>query len=130
VGQHENGRVIGRVVAPPALPAVVAPRIANRAEHVPAQDPRAEIFEPAGNEVVVDAGGAAVTAEEFLDRPRRERPLVQGDAPDAERVLETLVRARAEAVDGNRKAVYAKPGHRFLLCGCAAVSVRPEPIVA
>src|SRR5690242_20086161 len=32
--QHEDGRVIRRHVAPPALPAVVRPRAPDRTEHV------------------------------------------------------------------------------------------------
>src|SRR6202000_2089826 len=47
--QHKYRHVIGRVVAPPALPAFVAPIAADRPEHVAAEDPGADIFEsPAG----------------------------------------------------------------------------------
>src|ERR1700716_3188071 len=38
--QHENGRVIRRLLAPPALPAVVRPRASDRTEHVAPKDPR------------------------------------------------------------------------------------------
>src|SRR5882762_3493346 len=37
--QHEDGRVIRRLVAPPALPAVVRPRASDGAEHVAPKNP-------------------------------------------------------------------------------------------
>src|SRR6266446_5993965 len=37
--QHEDGRVIRRLVAPPALPAVVRPRASDRTEHVAPKKP-------------------------------------------------------------------------------------------
>src|SRR5213079_3773564 len=40
--QHEDGRVIGRLVAPPALPAVVRPRATDRTEHVAPKNPGAD----------------------------------------------------------------------------------------
>src|SRR3984957_12403829 len=42
VGQHEGRRVIGWIVAPPALPARVRPGTADRPEHIAAEDERAE----------------------------------------------------------------------------------------
>src|SRR6516165_3528683 len=45
VGQHEDGRVIGRVVAPPAFPALIRPGAADWAEHVTAEDPGPDILE-------------------------------------------------------------------------------------
>src|ERR1700730_8011676 len=40
MGQHENGRVIRRLVAPPALPAVIRPRASDGTEHVSSGDSR------------------------------------------------------------------------------------------
>src|SRR5712692_1496490 len=40
--QHEDGRVIRRLVAPPALPAVVRPRASDRTEHVAPKNPGAD----------------------------------------------------------------------------------------
>src|SRR5438309_10764319 len=37
--QHEDGRVIRRLVAPPALPAAVRPRASDRTEHVAPENP-------------------------------------------------------------------------------------------
>src|ERR1700736_2336952 len=37
--QHEDGRVIRRLVAPPALPTMVGPRAAHRTEHVAPKNP-------------------------------------------------------------------------------------------
>ena len=45
-GQHEDGGVIRRVVAPPPFPAVVGPGAADRPEHVAAQDPRPMLLDP------------------------------------------------------------------------------------
>src|SRR5437667_8030698 len=37
--QHEDGRVIRRLLAPPALPALVRPRAPDRTEHVAPENP-------------------------------------------------------------------------------------------
>src|SRR5256884_7627897 len=39
--QHEDGRVIRRLVAPPALPAAVPPRASDKTPHVAPKNPRA-----------------------------------------------------------------------------------------
>src|SRR5438105_15720800 len=44
--QHEDGRVIRRLVAPPALPAVVRPRASDRTEHVAPKNPGADSGKP------------------------------------------------------------------------------------
>src|SRR5207237_8495113 len=40
--EHEHRRVIRRLFAPPAAPAIVGPRPAHRTEHVAPEDPRAD----------------------------------------------------------------------------------------
>src|SRR2546421_8870112 len=46
VGDDEHGIVVGRVVAPPTRPLLVAPgTTADRAEHVPAHYPSADVLE-------------------------------------------------------------------------------------
>src|SRR5262249_29161032 len=91
VSQHEHRRVVRGIVPPPAAPALVGPRSANRAEHVAAEDPRADVRESLRGEVVVDARRAAALAVRLLKGSRRNEPLVQRFAADAEWVLESLV---------------------------------------
>ena len=50
-------------------------------------------------------------AEHLLEGARREGPLHQRRPADAERVLEALVRAGAEAVEGDGKAGDSELGH-------------------
>jgi hypothetical protein len=44
MGEHEDIGAIGRIMTPPAFPAVVRPFAPNRAEHVPPHDPGADNF--------------------------------------------------------------------------------------
>src|SRR5207245_5324843 len=68
----EYGRVIRRILAPPAVPRFVGPGAANGAEHVAAEDPRADAVEAAGDVLVVDAGFTAGFAAHLMKRPSRE----------------------------------------------------------
>src|SRR5262249_4452309 len=73
VGQDEDGAVVRRLLAPPAFPAFVGPRTAHRAEHVAAEDPRAEVVEALLGHAVVGAGLAAVLAKyRLLEHAGRE----------------------------------------------------------
>src|SRR4030095_10411935 len=110
VGQHEHGGVIGRLVAPPALPAVVGPGASDRPEHVAPHDPCSDVGEPARRKVVVDANRATVTSKHLSERTGGEGPFVQGEAADAQRIIEALVGASAVAVDGYAEAMDAKLG--------------------
>src|SRR5262249_29983836 len=47
VREHEDGNVIGRVVAPPAFPSLIRPGTTDGPEHVATQDPGADIGEAA-----------------------------------------------------------------------------------
>lgn len=70
MSQDEDGNVIGRIVAPPAGPTHVRPRAANGTEHIPSEDPGADVPKAAGGELVVDSGCTGVLAEErLLERP-------------------------------------------------------------
>ena len=115
VGQHEDRHVVRRARAPPALPAVVGPRPAHRAEHVAAEDPGADAVEAARGVILVDAGRAAFAAVHPAERAGREGPFVQRHAADAERVLEALVGAGAVAVDRHREGGDSDSGHRKIL---------------
>src|SRR5262249_54370761 len=112
VREYENFRVIGRVVPPPSFPVLVRPRPANGPEHVPAEDPRADVVNAAHGKVVVYAGFSTVSAEHLLERPRSENPCVQRRTADAQWVLQALLRSGAIAVDGNGEAMHTKLLHR------------------
>src|SRR6266403_899948 len=53
--QHEDGRVIRRLVAPPALPAVVRPRAPDWTEHVAPENPGTDSGEALLRDSVVDS---------------------------------------------------------------------------
>ena len=103
VGEDEDGSVVRRVVAPPPLPSVVGPMATNRPKHVPTENPRSDIGEPACRKVVIDASRAAVTSVYLLKRSGGEGPLVQRHAADTERVGEVLMGASAVAIEGREK---------------------------
>src|SRR5256714_10067816 len=97
--QHEDGRVIRRLVAPPALPAVVRPRASNRTEHVAPKNPSTDSGKALLRNPVIDSRFAVVIAVHRPPYARVQEPLHQLGTPDAERMLETLVRPSAVAVD-------------------------------
>src|SRR5271155_3553791 len=53
--EHEDGRVIRRVVAPPTLPAVVRPRASHRTEHVAPKNPSTDSCKPLLGHCVIDS---------------------------------------------------------------------------
>jgi hypothetical protein len=115
VSQYEHRHVIHRVLAPPArAPALIGPGPANRPEHVPAENPGSDVLKAPGGKVFVDAVLPAVVAEHVpLKRPRGHGPAMQRGATHAERVVEVLVPARAEAVQGDGETFDAEFGHGF-----------------
>src|SRR6202030_1390354 len=108
VGEDEGRRVIRGIVAPPALPRVVRPFAADRAEHIAAEDEGAEAFRRGAGEAIVSP---AVFPDHRSKGPGRVEPTVQLLAPFAERMLQALVRAGPEAVDGHSKSRYAHLAH-------------------
>src|SRR6266550_9426135 len=72
--QHEDGRVIRRLVAPPALPAVVRPRASDRTEHVAPKNPGADAGKTLLCDPVIDSRFAVVMA---VHRP----PYAEGAEP-------------------------------------------------
>src|SRR5438552_3568981 len=72
--QHEDGRVIRRLVAPPALPAVVRPRASDRTEHIAPKNPGADSGKTLLRDPVIDSRFAVVMA---VHRP----PYAQGEEP-------------------------------------------------
>src|ERR1700730_16112522 len=109
--QHKDGRVIRRLLAPPALPAVVRPRASDRTEHVASKNPGTDSGKALLRNPVIDSRFAVVIAVHLPPRARVEEPLHQLGAPDAERMLEILVRPSAVAVDGNRETLDAEFRH-------------------
>ena len=112
--------MVRRVVAPPALPAFVGPGPADRAEHVAAEDPGADILEAARRKGVVGArrpfalAGRGMIPKSLLstchslERARREDPFVQRFAADTQRIVGALVGARPESVERHGEATHAQ----------------------
>ena len=111
MGEDVDGRVIGGIVAPPAFPGVAVPWAADRAEHIAAEDPGADIFERLKSEVVIDALAATALALHLLEDFGVEKPGVQLHAADAEGIVEVLVRAGAEPVERDGKCSYFNFAH-------------------
>src|SRR5262245_60183295 len=101
VGEDEGGMVVRGILSPPAPPGL-APRRRPAAEHVPAHDGRAGAAENALGDRRARIDLAAFLAMAFTERLEREKPLVELLTPDADRILERLVRAGDEAVDRHR----------------------------
>src|SRR2546430_16512564 len=78
--QHEDRRVIRRLLAPPALPALVRPRAAHRTEHVAPQNPGTD-------------SGKALLRDSIVDSPLSIGIAVR--LPPHARVLEPLHPLRA-----------------------------------
>ncbi|KTT77599.1 hypothetical protein SA6_12160, partial [Staphylococcus epidermidis] len=99
MGQHIGRRVIRRIGAPPAFPGLVRPRPADWAEHIPPEDPGADIFHRLARDLVIEPGAAAVLAEGLAECPGLEEPAGQHHAAFAEWIFEALTRCRAKSVD-------------------------------
>src|SRR6266850_6969795 len=108
--EHEYRNMIGRLLAPPALPALVGPGTADWAEHVAPQDPGTDPAQALLGDLVVDSGFAVGHAVHLLPGAGLEEPLHQLRAASAQGVIEVLVRAGAEAVDGDGEGLDAELG--------------------
>jgi hypothetical protein len=104
MGQHEDGCVVWRLVAPPALPALIGPRAPNGTKHISADDPRSDVGESELCDLVVDAGVATSLSVHLLKHARVKEPFHQFRAINSERILEVLPRPGAEAVDRDSDA--------------------------
>jgi hypothetical protein len=104
--QDESRHVIGRVVAPPAFPERIGPRTSTRSEHIPAENPGANILETARSEIIVDPRCATFGAKQGpLERACWNQPLVQTCAAHAKGIRDVLVRTSAESIKRNGKAI-------------------------
>src|SRR5262245_45378703 len=97
--EHEDRSVVRRVVAPPALPGLVAPGATDGTEHVAAENPCADVLETPGSEIIVDAARATLTAMHPLEAACGKDPFVQRQPTDTEWMIETLLRSGAEAIE-------------------------------
>src|ERR1700735_3522947 len=90
MGEHKDGHVIRRIVAPPALPGVARPRAPNWAEHVATEDPGADVFEGLKAEIVVDAQSSAGLTVHLFESLGVEKPPVQLRTASSEGIVEVL----------------------------------------
>ncbi len=110
--QNEYGYVIGRVLTPPPHPIQIRPVPTNRPEHVPPDNPRADVvFEVPCRKVVVESGGAIAPAMHPLERARRDKPFVQLFPTHTERIVEVLIRPGSVSVKRYGKALNSNPCH-------------------
>ena len=82
--EHENRRVVRRVVTPPAFPLVIRPCATNWSEHIAAQNPRADALRSALRKIVVNTSRAFVLALHLLKRARWNEPLMKVFAANAQ----------------------------------------------
>src|SRR5688572_640835 len=103
MGEDEHGVVVGRLVAPPARPLLVAPgAAADRAEHVPAHHPSADVLARFLDYPCALVDFAALVAVGLAPGGQRNHPIVEPLAALAERVLLALVRAGDVPVQRDR----------------------------
>src|ERR671931_1405407 len=98
VGEHEDGLVVRRLLAPVARPGVRSPRARAAGEHVAAHHGRPDVLEPALHHRRAGVDLAALLAVQLAEGLEREEPLAQLHPADAERVLRALLGAGGEAV--------------------------------
>src|SRR6266496_429644 len=103
MGENEHGVVVGRVVAPPARPLLVAPgATVDRAEHVSAHHAGPDVLARFLDYPCALVHLAALLAVGLAPGGQRNYPVVEPLAAVAERVLLALVRAGDEAVQRDR----------------------------
>jgi len=115
MGEHEDRRVEGRIVPPPAFPLLVRPRAALRAELVPPHDLRTDARSPVAGKGIVDARFPARHAVHVAEGPGGEEPLHQPVLRVPEGSVEALSLACAEPVQRDGEVVHAHLGHDDLL---------------
>jgi len=100
MSKHERRDMVRRFVSPPSLPVFVRPRTANWAEHVAAENPRADAGETLGRESVVDARFAVRHTLHPPPRSGSEEPLHQIRSIDTKRMLQILIGTGAQVLEG------------------------------
>jgi hypothetical protein len=107
MGEHEDGGMERRLLTPPALPLLVGPRSALRAELIASHDLRADARSPGAREGVVDADAPARLALHGVKCAGVHEPPHQPDAGVPEGRLEALVGSGTEAIERDGHVVNA-----------------------
>jgi hypothetical protein len=116
ISEHENLRMVNRVLTPPTSPALIRPGTAHWPEHISAHDPGTHIVEAARGKVFVDPSLSFFASEQLrLKRASSERPSMKGSSADSKRILQGLIRACAKAVNRNCVAFYSEFSHLVVL---------------
>ena len=106
VGEDEDGLVEGRLVAPPALPRLIAPRRvvprALAAEHSAAHDVRADVARGLFDDLRVDVVLARGPAVFLVPGRRGEGPVMKLLAAFSQALVGSHVRPGDEPVEGHR----------------------------
>jgi hypothetical protein len=128
MSEHENFRMVNRVLTPPSAPALIRPGPAHWPEHISAHDPGTNIVETSSGKVVVDPGLSVFASEQLrLKRAGSERPSMKGSSADSKRFFEALLWACAKAVNRNGEAFYTEFSHFFVSSVVARLTVQPPP---
>ena len=116
IGEHENLRMINRVLTPPSSPTLIRPGTSHGPKHISPHYPGPDIVKAASSKVVVNpADLSAFTTEHLLlKRASRERPSVKGRSANSQRVLQALIRTGTKAVNRNGVALYSEFRHGFI----------------
>jgi hypothetical protein len=122
--QDEDRNVVGRIVAPPTLPGHIRPRAANRPEHVSPEDPGAHASGAPRSEIVIDPVRATVLVMHLPPTAGANDPVMQGLAAHAERIFNTLIRARSVAIKRDGEALNSNSRHRHASVWIAAHEIQ------
>src|SRR5581483_418559 len=106
MGEHEDGGMERRLLAPPAPPLLIGPRSALRAELIAPHDLRADARPPVAREGVVDAGAPAFLARHGVKRTGTGEPSHQPVAGMPEGCLRALAGTGAEAIERDGHVVH------------------------
>ena len=99
VRKYEYGDVIHRVLAPPTPPALVWPWATNRPKHISAKDPSADVLKTSSGKLIVDTCFPAIATKQLLlNGSSGEKPTMKRSAANAQRIVDVLAWASAEAV--------------------------------
>src|SRR5712692_4882266 len=126
MGENEHGVMVGRVVAPPARPLLVAPgTTVDRAEHVSAHHASPDVLARFLEYPCALVHLAARLAVGLAPGCQRNHPTVEPLAALAERVLLALVRAGDETVQRDRDMT-PKFAHRASSVGGRCARTHPR----